>query len=169
MKLTRRDLMWKWLAYGLSLALVTVINYCVLNQLPLGAIPVLLPVTAVAVGVLEGPKSGAGYGMAAGIVMAAATHGSMAWVFLLCVLGWICGLLALYVLRRDFVGYLPGLLGGGAAVRSGTGTSPIGVRRRRTAVLLRVAGLEYLWTAAFAIPGVWPVPPVLSEMREDLS
>ncbi len=49
MKLTRRDLMWKWLAYGLSL-LVTVINYCVLNQLPLGAIPVLLPVTAVAVG-----------------------------------------------------------------------------------------------------------------------
>ena len=54
MKLTRRDLMWKWLAYGLSLALVTVINYCVLNQLPLGAIPVLLPVTAVAVGVLEG-------------------------------------------------------------------------------------------------------------------
>ena len=63
MKLTRRDLMWKWLAYGLSLALVTVINYCVLNQLPLGAIPVLLPVTAVAVGVLEGPKSGAGYGL----------------------------------------------------------------------------------------------------------
>lgn len=57
MKLTRRDLMWKWLAYGLSLALVTVINYCVLNQLPLGAIPVLLPVTAVAVGCWRGRKA----------------------------------------------------------------------------------------------------------------
>ena len=120
MKLTRRDLMWKWLAYGLSLALVTVINYCVLNQLPLGAIPVLLPVTAVAVGVLEGPKSGAGYGMAAGIVMAAATHGSMAWVFLLCDAGQV----------------LPRLVSGAAGLP----------------VLLRVAGLEYLWTAAFAIP-----------------
>ena len=122
MKLTRRDLMWKWLAYGLSLALVTVINYCVLNQLPLGAIPVLLPVTAVAVGVLEGPKSGAGYGMAAGIVMAAATHGSMAWVFLLCVLGWICGLLALYVPTAisEVITYVP-MLGSASYITFITG------------------------------------------------
>ena len=165
MKLTRRDLMWKWLAYGLSLALVTVINYCVLNQLPLGAIPVLLPVTAVAVGVLEGqdvnlsmsralegPKSGAGYGMAAGIVMAAATHGSMAWVFLLCVLGWICGLLALYVLRRDFVGYLLACLVAGLLYEAGQVLPRLVSGAAGLPVLLRVAGLEYLWTAAFAIP-----------------
>ena len=152
MKLTRRDLMWKWLAYGLSLALVTVINYCVLNQLPLGAIPVLLPVTAVAVGVLEGTKSGAGYGMAAGIVMAAATHGSMAWVFLLCVLGWICGLLALYVLRRDFVGYLLACLVAGLLYEAGQVLPRLVSGAAGLPVLLRVAGLEYLWTAAFAIP-----------------
>lgn len=151
-KLTRRDLIWKWTAYGLALALVTVVNYCVLNQLPLGAVPVLIPVTAVAVGVLEGAKSGAGFGLAAGIVMAAATHGSAAWIWGLCLAGWVCGLLAMYVLRRDFVGYLLACLAAAALYEGGQVLSRLLAGVRDLPALARVAGLEYLWTFVFAIP-----------------
>ena len=77
--MTPRDIAWKWMAYGAALALITVFNYYVLTFLPLGAVPMLLPVTAVAVGVLEGARAGAGFGIAAGIVLAAATHGSLLW------------------------------------------------------------------------------------------
>lgn len=77
--MTPRDIAWKWTAYGAALALITIFNYYVLTFLPLGAVPMLLPVTAVAVGVLEGARAGAGFGIAAGIVLAAATHGSLLW------------------------------------------------------------------------------------------
>ncbi len=151
-KLTRRDLIWKWTAYGLALALVTVVNYYVLNQLPLGAVPVLIPMTAVAVGVLEGAKSGAGFGLAAGVVMAAATHGSAAWIILLCLAGWVCGLLAMYVLRRDLVGYLLACLGVGLLYELGQVLPRLVSGAADLMVLLRVAGLEYLWTLVFAMP-----------------
>ena len=62
-----------------------------------------------------------------------------------------------------------GLLGGGAAVRSGTGTSPIGVRRRRTAGAAAGGRAGVPVDGGVRHSGVWPVPPVLSEMREDLS
>ena len=150
--LTRRDLIWKWTAYGLVLVLVTLINYCVLNLLPLGAVPVLIPVTAVAVGVLEGARSGAGFGLAAGLVMAAATHGSVAWIFLLCLAGWVCGLLAMYVLRRDLVGYLLACLAVGLLYELGQVLPRLLSGGAGPAVLLRVAGLEYLWTMVFSLP-----------------
>ncbi len=102
---------------------------------------------------LGGPKSGAGYGMAAGIVMAAATPWQHGMGFpAVCVLGWICGLLALYVLRRDFVGYLLACLVAGLLYEAGQVLPRLVSGAAGLPVLLRVAGLEYLWTAAFAIP-----------------
>ena len=144
--------MWKWLAYGLVLALVTVVNYCALNQLPLRAVPVLIPVTAVAVGVLEGARSGAGFGLAAGVVLSAATHGSALWIAVLCLAGWLCGLLAMYVLRRDFVGYLLACLTAGLLYEAGQVLARLPGGTRDLNALLEVAGLEFLWTMVFAVP-----------------
>ena len=135
--MTPRDIAWKWTAYGAALALITIFNYYVLTFLPLGAVPMLLPVTAVAVGVLEGARAGAGFGIAAGIVLAAATHGSLLWAAGLPLLGWICGLLASLVsqLLYELSQILPRLAAGAALP-----------------ALLRTAAPEYLWTLVFGVP-----------------
>ena len=62
------------------------------------------------------------------------------------------GLLALYVLRRDFVGYLLACLVAGLLYEAGQVLPRLVSGAAGLPVLLRVAGLEYLWTAAFAIP-----------------
>lgn len=150
--MTRRDFMWKWLSYGVALILVTIVNYNVLTLLPLHAVPLLLPAMAVAVGILEGAASGAGFGIAAGLMLSAATHGSLLWVAGLSLLGMVCGLLTQYVLRRDFVGFLLASLVAGL-LREGV---QLGVRLLGGAAgpeaLLRVAVPEFLWTIVFAIP-----------------
>ena len=150
--MTRRDLIIKWTAYGVALALVVVLNYCGLTFLPLGAVPLMIPAMAVAVGILEGAVSGAGFGIAAGVVMAAAVHGSPLWICGLAAVGWLCGLLAQYVLRRDFVGYLLACFIGGllyafcqTVFRLLTGVAEL-------PVLLEVAVPEFLWTMVFALP-----------------
>jgi hypothetical protein len=115
-------------------------------------VPALLPAGAVAVGVLEGAAAGAGFGLAAGVMMAAATHGSFLWVIALASAGWVCGLLTQYVLRRDIVGYLLACLVSGllrealeVSVRLLAGTAEL-------PVLLQVAVPEFAWTLVFAIP-----------------
>lgn len=150
--MTRRDLIWKWASYGVVLTLVVIFNYFVLTLLPLRAVPLLPMVTAVAVAVLEGPVSGAGFGIASGLVLAAATHGSPFWMVYLSVAGCLCGLLAQYVFRRDLVGYVPACLavcalceGWQVLTRLITGVADI-----RT--LAWVAGLEFLWTFVFSFP-----------------
>lgn len=153
--MTRRDLILKWTMYGAALALIAIVNYCVLTYLPLDGVPLMLPAMAVAVGILEGARAGAGFGIAAGVVQAAAVHGSPLWVAALSAVGWLCGLLAQYVLRRDIVGYLLACLTGGLAYgliqvgwHSMEGAAPAGV-------LFRVAVPEFFWTMVFALPVYW--------------
>ena len=149
--MTRRDFVIKWLAYGAALALITILNYCVLTFLPLGGVPLMIPAMAVAVGVLEGATAGAGFGMAAGVVMAAAVHGTPLWVCGLAVVGWLCGLLAQYVLRRDIVGYLLACLVGSLLYALGQVTLHVLGGVAELTVVLRVAGLEFLWTMLFSL------------------
>lgn len=150
--MTRRDFILKWTAYGAVLALVAVLNYCVLTFFPLGGVPLMIPAAAVAVGILEGAISGAGFGIAAGVVMAACVHGSPMWVFALSLAGWLCGLLAQYVLRRDVVGYFLSCLVCGLLYALGQ----VAARRlggaADLAVLLRVAAPEFFWSMVFAMP-----------------
>ena len=150
--MTRNDTFLKWAAYGVALLLVTVLNYYVLALLPLGGVPLLIPVMAAAVGILEGARAGAGFGIAAGLVLSAITHGSPLWVCGLALCGWVCGLLAQYVLRRDFVGFLlasvvTGLLRSICLVLAGlvSGLAEL-------PVLMQVAGPEFLWTVVFSLP-----------------
>lgn len=150
--MTRRDLILKWTAYGVALALMTVLNYCVLPFLPLRAVPLMIPAMSVAVGILEGAPAGAGFGMAAGVVMAAAVHGSPLWVCGLAAVGWLCGLLAQYVLRRDFVGYLLACLVGSLVYACCQAVFRALGGEAELPVLLQVAALEFLWTMVFSVP-----------------
>ncbi len=152
--MTRRDTVIKWLAYGVALILIAILNYYVIGPLPI-ALPLLLPMAAVAVGTLEGPLFGAGFGIAAGAVMFTVGHSSPLLLPILAAVGWLCGLMTQYVLRRDLVGHLlcaiittvaweafevgSRLLGGVAPIRT----------------LLRVAGPELLWTLVFSFPVYW--------------
>lgn len=103
--MTRRDLVLKLLAYGITLVLVTLLNYFVLPLTPL-PVPLLLPVCTVAAGCLEGGRFGAGFGIAAGLLLATLGHGGWCCVALLAFVGWVCGLLGQYVLRQDLLGHI---------------------------------------------------------------
>ena len=150
--MTRRDINLKWLVYGIALALVLILNYHVLAAFSFVAVPPLIPVMAVAVGILEGPRSGAGFGMAAGVVLSAATHGSLLWVCGLSLVGWVCGLLAQYVLRRDFVGFFLAVLAAEALRAAVLVLLGLAEGMGEAAVLLPVAAREYFWTLVFAAP-----------------
>lgn len=150
--MTRRDAIFKWLSYSVVLFLVMLFNYYVFPFLPLMAVPALPLEMAVAVGILEGPAAGAGFGIAAGLLLTAATHGSLFWIFLTPLAGWVCGLVAMYILRRDFVGFFPCCLAT-AAIHEVLEVLPRLFRDvADLPVLLRVAGFELLWTVVFALP-----------------
>lgn len=152
--MTRHDMILKWVAYGLALLAITILNYYVLGPLPI-ALPLLLPMAAVAVGTLEGSRFGAGFGLAAGLVMSAVEHSSLFLIPLLSAIGFLCGLLTQYVLRRDLVGHLPCAVivmllwevcqGGYHLLHH---TAPL-------AQLIRVALPEMLWTLLFSLPVYW--------------
>lgn len=152
--MTRKDITIKWIAYLVGLVVISAFNFNVLSRLPL-ALPLLLPMSAVAVGVLEGPKFGALFGMAAGILASCTGHKGLYCIPLLALLGWVCGLVVQYVLRRDLVGHF--ICAAVAALlwevwqvgfRLITHIAPL-------PVLIRVALPELLWTLVFSLPVYW--------------
>lgn len=103
--MTRRDFIWKWSAYGVALLVTTVVQAYVLSRLPvLGVTAVLLPQAVAAMAVLEGPTSGAGLGVAAGVVSMSLFHGGPMAIVAYALIGLLVGLVTQYVLRQDFWG-----------------------------------------------------------------
>ena len=152
--MTRRDLTLKWVAYLVGLAVVTIFNFNVFSWLPI-SLPLLLPMAAVAVGTLEGPKFGAGFGIVAGLFMATAGHRSVFCIVLLALFGWLSGLLTVHVLRRDLVGHIICAVGAmvlweawqiGSRLISHTADLPL---------LFKVALPELLWTLVLSLPVYW--------------
>ena len=107
--MTRQDFLIKWGVYALALVPVWFLELFVLNRFPLfGVAPMLLPLAAVCVAVLEGTTAGAGFGLFVGILCDAAyfnTDGAM--TVGLCLIGVGAGALAQYVLRQNLVGCRP--------------------------------------------------------------
>ena len=69
--MTRRDQLFKWAVYALGLLPIWVLDAFVLSRYPLfGVTPILLPVAAAAVAVLEGAAGGAGFGLWIGLIWA---------------------------------------------------------------------------------------------------
>ena len=152
--MTRHDIILKWTAYLIALAVVAVVNYYVLGQMPISQ-PVLLPLLAVAGGTLEGAPFGAVYGMACGAALSGLGHLGHGCILTLALFGWVAGLVTQYVLRRDVWGHLicsvfTALLWELWEVvhRLIAHTAPL-------PVLLRVAVPELLWTLAMTLPVYW--------------
>lgn len=152
--MTRRDTLLKWAAYGVALAVITILNYYILGRLPI-TMPLLLPAAAVAAGILENSKFGAGFGLACGLIMAAIGHHSLICIPVLAAAGWLCGMASQHVLRRDLVGYLLCAvillvlweLAQIVSVRVATG-APL-------PLLAGVALPELLWSLVFSFPVYW--------------
>ena len=154
MSMTRRDIIIKWTAYLLAVWLTAMVNYYVLPSLPI-PIPLLLPVLAVAGGTLEGAPFGAVYGMSCGAALSGLGGRGALCIAVLSAFGWIAGLIAQYVLRRDVWGHL---ICSGAALVLWDGWE-VGVRLlRRVAppeVLLRVGASELICSLIFTLPVYW--------------
>ena len=87
---------------------VWLLDEFVLNRVPLfGVVPMLLPLTVVAVAVLEGSVAGAGFGMAVGLLWELAyPGGSGILVFGMTLAGMLTGSIAQYALSQSFVSCL---------------------------------------------------------------
>lgn len=151
--MTRRDFMIKWGVYGLALLPVWFLELYVLNRFPVfGVVPMLLPLAAIAVAVLEGGLPGAGFGLAVGLLCDAVYFGSNgAMTIGVTLLAAGAGIATQYGLRQNLLGcflcsaaaltlmdllrILHHLLLG----------DPLGA-------LLRVAIPEILWSLVFVFP-----------------
>ena len=154
--MTRRDLFHKWFIYTLGLLPVWVLDAYILPRYPLmGVSPVLLPLAAAAVAVLEGAYAGTGFGMAVGLLWELAYPGGFGGLVLyLAVAGMAMGAVSQYALSQSFPGCLicsAGVLGGLDLLRVGRGllTNAAGLSD-----LLQVAVPEFLWSMAWT-PLVW--------------
>ena len=151
--MTRQDFLIKWGVYALALLPVWFCQAFVLNRLPLGLTPVLLPLAAVAVAVLEGAVAGAGFGLGVGILCDAVYFGTDGAMTLgLCVAGMAAGALAQYLLRQNLVGCLlcsllalAAMDGVRIAVRLLRGSRELGAT-------LSLAGREILLSLIFVFP-----------------
>ena len=106
--MTTQDFLIKWGVYGLALLPVWFFQAFVLNRLPfLPLTPMLLPLAAVCVAVLEGAVAGAGFGLAVGALCDAVYFGTDgAMTVGVCVVGMAAGALAQYLLRQNLLGCL---------------------------------------------------------------
>ena len=156
--LTTKDFTIKWLAYALALLPLWFLETYVLSCYPLlGVKPMLLPLCAVAVAVLEGATAGTGFGLGVGLLFDAAHPGVPgAMIFTMALLGLGAGLLAQYVLRQDLLGcFLCSVLALvvmdalRVSVRLLLGTAPLHA-------MLEVAAKEILWSLCF-VPLVYLV------------
>lgn len=152
--MTRRDITLKWIAYLVGLAITALFNYTVFGWLPI-SLPLLLPMAAVAVGTLEGPKFGAGFGIVAGFLMSTAGHASLVCIILLSLIGWLSGLLTVHALRRDLVGHIicaigTMLLWEGWQVGFRAVNHVADIR-----LLVHTALPELLWTLVLSLPVYW--------------
>lgn len=106
--MTHRDYLHKWFVYTLGLLLVWLLDGHILPRLPFfGTIPMLLPLAAVAVAVLEGASAGTGFGLVVGLLWELAYPGGFGGLVLfLALLGMAVGALSQYALARSLPGCL---------------------------------------------------------------
>ena len=152
--MTRQDHIWKWTLYALALLPVWWLDVFVLNRFPLfGVSPMLLPVAAVTVAVLEGTVAGAGFGLGVGILCDAVYYGGWGGMTLgLCLLGWGAGAAAQYALRRNFGGSLLCAAAALAVIAAARVVSGLFTGLAHLPALLEVAVPELLWSLCFVCP-----------------
>ena len=105
--MTRRNLIHKWLVYGLALFPIWFLDSVLLSRYPVGGVhAILLPLAVVAVAGLEGSVAGAGFGLYTGLIWACAYSGSEGSRILgLALMGMVVGIVSQYALSQTFLGY----------------------------------------------------------------
>ena len=154
--MTRRDFIHKWFIYALGLVPIWLLDACILPRYPLwGSVPMLLPLAAAAVSVLEGAYSGAGFGLAVGLLWELAYPGGFGGqVFYLALAGMAMGAVSQYALSQSFLGCLicsVGVLGLLDCLRV---ARMLFINAADLSDLLQVAVPEFLWSLAWT-PLVW--------------
>lgn len=154
--MTRRDLIHKWLVYALGLLPVWLLDAYILPRYPLyGASPMLLPLAAAAVAVLEGAYAGTGFGLGVGLLWELAYPGGFGGlVFFLALAGMVMGGVSQYALSQSFIGCLicaAGTVGLLELLRVARGLL---TNAAPLSALLEAAAPEFLWSVAWT-PLVW--------------
>ena len=154
--MTRRDFIHKWTVYALGLLPVWLLDAYILPRVPLwGTVPMLLPLAAAAVAVLEGAYAGTGFGLAVGLLWELAYPGGFGGqVFFLALAGMAMGAVSQYALSQSFAGCLicsAGVLGLLDLLRVGL---RLFINAAGLTALLQVAVPEFLWSLAWT-PLVW--------------
>lgn len=105
--MTRRDFFIKWLVYAVALLPVWFLEVYVLNRISFfGVSPMLLPLAAVSVAVLEGAEPGAVFGLAVGVLCDAIYGSAGSMTLSIALLGAAAGIAAQYLVRQNLVGCL---------------------------------------------------------------
>ncbi len=149
--MTRQDFIKKWAFYGLALAITAGLQGLIFGRFRLmGTIPVLLPLALAALATLEGAACGAGFGVAVGVVSMYADGSGPLVIVVASLCGLFVGLIAQYVLRQDFIGYIICSMGI-YALRLAWCVLPRWLERAAPLeVLLRVGVPELLWSLLFS-------------------
>ena len=150
--MTRQAWLQKWISYTLALLGVWLLDAYVLSRFPVfGVTPILLPVAATAVGVLEGVSGGAGFGLATGLLWATAYPSSMGLrVLLLTVVGMLTGALAQYALSQTLMGCLLCSAATLAVIEAAYAAQELFFLRATLWSVLRSALPQLLWTLCWA-------------------
>lgn len=150
--MNRHDFAVKWTVFAVALLPIWFLESYVLSRLPvLGVKPMLLPLAVVAVATVEGAWPGGTFGLAVGILCDALYGTAGAMTLGLTLVGVAAGLAAQYLLRQTLLGCFLNSLGALAAIDGcrivwrllgGVALGP----------MLRVAGLEIVWSLVFVAP-----------------
>ena len=152
--MTRQDFLIKWGVYALALLPVWLCEAFVLNRFPvMGVTPMLLPVAAVCVAVLEGAAGGAGFGLFAGVLCDAVYFNADGTLTLgLCLIGMGAGAAAQYVLRQNLAGCLLCSAAALAVIDGGRILARLFAGSAGLPAMLSLAAREILWSMVFVFP-----------------
>ena len=154
--MTRRDYLRKWLFYALGLLPIWLLDAYILPRIPIfGTVPMLLPLAAAAVAVLEGAYSGTGFGMAVGLLWELAYPGGFGgMVFFLALAGMAMGAVSQYALNQSFAGCLICSAGVLALLDFLRVAQRLFIKAANLSSLLQVAVPEFLCSLIWS-PLVW--------------
>jgi len=152
-----KHLTWRIVVHALVLAVFYVLQTTVFSRLRIfNVTPLIMPMLVIGVGLFEGPTWGGGFGLAAGVLSDMAfSDTTIFFTVILTALGMGMGLASQYLFSRGFPSYI--LTSAVALVLIALlqlfpllvffGQSPL--------ALLRVAGLQTMYSLLFALPIYW--------------
>lgn len=155
--MTRQQFVIKWTVYLLALLPIWFVEAVLLRRIPVfGVVPMLLPLSAVAVATLEGSVAGAGFGLAVGVLCDAAYFGTGGTMTIgLALMGAAAGMVTQYWLRQNFWGFFVCSAGSLLVIDAFRVLRRLLMGMAPLVPLLRVAAPEIFWSLVFSPLVYW--------------